>query len=147
MRKFSVKNRFFGLLGGAVLLALAPQFAWALDAQLQKAVDQGKNMFSHLTFGGNGRVCETCHLGGGTQPGKLPNGKVIPSLANAGAIFPHIRARDNKLVTLPDQIESCIGGGLQGTAPAYGSVELNALVSYVTSLAQGKKIDMGGKPH
>ncbi len=136
----------FALLGAAALLVFAPQAALALDAQLQKAVEQGQSMFSHETFGGNGKVCESCHLGGGKLPGKLPDGKAIPSLANAAAIFPRIRARDNRLVTLPDQVVSCIGGALQGKAPAYGSAELNALVSYVTSLAQGKQIDMGGKP-
>lgn len=146
MRILSARNRLFALWGGAALLALAPQFAFAMDPQLEQAVDKGKSMFAHETFGGNGKVCESCHLGGGTQPGKLPNGKAIPSLSNAAAIFPHIRARDNKLVTLPDQVETCIAGGLQGTPPAYGSEELNALVSYVTSLSQGKKIDMGGKP-
>jgi cytochrome c len=146
MSTISVKNRFVALLGGAVLLVLAPQFAFALDAPLDKAVEQGKSMFSHETFGGNGKVCETCHRGGGKLPGKLPDGKAIPSLSNAATIFPRIRARDNKLVTLPDQVVNCIGGALQGKAPAYGSEELNALVSYVTSLSQGKKINMGGKP-
>ncbi len=145
MNTVFVRNRVFAILGGVALSALAPH-AWALDPQLEKAVEQGKAMFSHETFGGNGRVCESCHLGGGKLPGKLPDGKAIPSLANAASIFPRIRARDNRLVTLPDQVVTCIGGALQGKAPAYGSEELNALVSYVTSLSQGKPVDMGGKP-
>ncbi len=143
MKTISVKNRVLALVGAA---ALAPHLAWALDPQLEQAVAKGNSMFSHETFGGNGRVCESCHLGGGKLPGKLPNGQAIPSLSNAAAIFPRIRARDKRLVTLPDQVQTCIGGALQGKAPAYGSDELNALVSYVTSLSQGKAIDMGGKP-
>lgn len=146
MDTVTVKKRIVALLGSAALFALLPQFAFALDSDLTKAVEHGKSLFMQETFGGNGRVCNTCHLGGGEAKGKLPNGQAIPSLRNAGAIFPHVRARDHKLVTLVDQIESCIGGGLQGKAPDYGSEDLNSLVSYVTSLSQGKKIDMGGKP-
>lgn len=135
------------LLMGLVLSVLfVPHAAWAADPQLEKAILQGKDSFAHSTFGGNGKVCESCHLAGGKEPGKLPNGKSIPSLANAAAIFPRIRQKDGKLVTLPDQIRSCIAMALQGTPPDYGGEELNALASYVTSLAQGKPIDMGGLP-
>lgn len=140
------RKRKIALSCGIALLAVAPQLALALEPQLDKAVEQGKTMFSHETFGGNGKVCESCHLGGGRRPGKLPDGKPIPSLSNGAAIFPRIRAKDGKLVTLPDQVQTCIAGALHGKPPAYGSDELNALVSYVTSLSQGKSIDMGGKP-
>ncbi len=116
------------------------------DPQLEKAIQQGKDLFTHHTFNGNGRVCETCHLSGGTAPGRLPDGKAIPSLANAAAVFPRFKARQGKVFTLPDQIRSCTEAALEGRAPAYGSDELNALVAYVTSLSQGKAIDMGGKP-
>ncbi|HKB59045.1 MAG TPA: c-type cytochrome [Gallionellaceae bacterium] len=146
MKTVSIRKRVAAVFGGVALFALAPQFALAMDAQLEKAVAHGKDMFYHDTFGGNGKTCESCHSGGGKQPGKLPNGKAIPSLENAAAIFPHVRARDHKLVTLPDQVHSCVAGALKGTPPDYGSEDLNALVAYITSLANGKKIDMGGKP-
>ena len=140
------RNPAFALLAGLALFALAPQIASAAEPQLEKAVEQGKSLFLHSTFGGNGKVCDACHLGGGKEQGKLPNGNAIPSLSNAAAIFPRYRAKDNKVVTLEDQVRSCIANALQGTPPAYGSEELTALVSYLTSLAQGKAIDMGGKP-
>jgi len=114
--------------------------------ELQKAIEDGKRLYSHETFGGNGRTCETCHANGGVGPGKLPDGKSIPSLENAAAIFPRFNSRAKKIVTLEDQIHSCVHGGLQGNSPAYGSEQLVDLVSYVTSLAQGKALDMDGKP-
>ncbi|MDE2258988.1 MAG: cytochrome C [Betaproteobacteria bacterium] len=123
--------------------------AWAApisDPQLEKVIQHGKELFTHNTFEGNGRVCQTCHLGGGAEPGRLPDGKVIPSLANAAAIFPRFKPNQGKVFTLADQIRSCAGAALEGKAPAHGSDELNALVTYVTSLSQGKPIDMGGKP-
>ena len=129
----------FSLAASAVAASVA-------DSQLEKVIAQGKDAFTHNTFNGNGRFCQTCHLSGGMAPGRLPDGKAIPSLANAAAVFPLFKPRQGKVVTLSDQIRNCVGGALEGNPPAYGSDELNALVVYVTSLSQGKAIDMGGKP-
>jgi len=142
------------LIQGSRVLAATTLFSLAAsavaapvaDSQLEKVIAQGKDAFTHNTFNGNGRFCQTCHLSGGMAPGRLPDGKAIPSLANAAAVFPLFKPRQGKVVTLSDQIRNCIGGALEGNPPAYGSDELNALVVYVTSLSQGKVIDMGGKP-
>ena len=133
-------------LGLALAASLVSMSAYAADAQLDKAIAEGQNSFAHNTFKGNGKVCESCHVGGGKEAGKLPNGKAIPSLANAAAIFPRINQKSGKLVTLTDQVRSCATNALSGTPPEYGSEELNSLVSYITSLAEGKPIDMGGMP-
>ncbi len=130
----------------AAAVVLAPATGFAADAQLDNAVQQGKKLFTQSSFGGNGRACQSCHLGGGLQPGQLPNGKPIPSLSNAAAIFPRYNAHVNKVITLEDQVRSCVANAIEGTPPDYGSEDMNALVSYLTSLAQGKKIDMGGAP-
>jgi len=135
------------LLLGSVSVLLLPTTARPADAALAQAIARGKDNFSHNTFGGSGRYCESCHLEGGTQPGRLPDGEAIPSLTNAAAIFPRVRSEDNALITLPDQIRTCVARAIKGNPPAYGSDELNSLVSYVTSLSQGKPIDMGGTPH
>jgi len=132
------------LLGASALFEST--LVQAADPQLQQAIARGKDHFLHSTFAGRGRVCETCHLGGGMRQGQLPDGRPIPSLLNAAAIFPRISEDDQKLITLADQIRTCIGGALNGNAPAYGSDELNSLVAYVTSLSQGKPIDMGADP-
>jgi thiosulfate dehydrogenase len=115
--------------------------------EIHQAIVLGKSLYMHETFGGNGRTCNTCHTHGGVGQGALPNGKAIPSLENAAAIFPRYNKRMNKIITLEDQIHSCINGGLQGNPPEYGSEKLLELVSYVTSLSQGKPLDMDGQPH
>lgn len=130
----------------AAAVVLAPATGFAADAQLDNAVQKGKQLFTQSSFGGNGRACQSCHLGGGMQQGQLPNGKPIPSLSNAAAIFPRYNARMNKVITLEDQVRSCVANAIEGTPPDYGSEEMNALISYLTSLSQGKKIDMGGAP-
>ena len=134
------------LLLGSGLCALGAQQAAATEPQLEKAIQDGKALFVHETFGGNGKTCQSCHVDGGVGPGKLANGTTIPSLSNAATIYPRFNSKANKVVTLEDQLRTCIAGGLQGKPPAYGSEQLTQLVTYVTSLAQGKPVDMGGKP-
>jgi len=142
----STKHRIFATLVLGTIALIGSTASRAADSQLQQAIARGSELFQHNTFGGRGRVCETCHLGGGTREGRRPDGAPIPSLSNAAAIFPRISQDDNRLITLADQVRVCIGGALNGNAPAYGSDELNSLVAYVTSLSQGKPIDMGGDP-
>ncbi|HQT25714.1 MAG TPA: c-type cytochrome [Burkholderiales bacterium] len=139
--KFSKKAALF-----SALLLSAAISAHAADDPLQKAVQDGKKAFSSETFGGKGKTCNACHTNDGVGPGKLPNGKVIPSLSNAAAIFPRYNQRAKKVVTLEDQIRSCVKNALQGMPPAAGSEKLTDIAAYITSLSQGKPIDMGGKP-
>ncbi len=131
-------------LAGLALVAL-PLLASAADP-LQQAIARGKQSFLHETFGGSGRVCNSCHFAGGTQPGKLPDGSPVPSLGNAATIFPRIAEDDGRVITLPDQVRLCVAGAIGGKAPAYGSDQLNALVAYVSSLAQGKPVELGAEP-
>jgi thiosulfate dehydrogenase len=77
---------------------------------------------------------------------KSSKGGAIPSLANAATIYPRFNPKANKVDTLEDKIGHCIAGGLRGKPPAYGSEQMTQLVSYITSLAQGKPLNMGGKP-
>ncbi len=134
------------LLLSSGVCTLSIQQAAAAEPQLEKAVQGGKVLFAHETFGGNGKNCQSCHADGGVGPGKLPDGTAVPSLSNAAAIFPRFNKKADKVVTLEDQVRNCVAGGIKGTPPAYGGEPLTQLVSYVTSLAQGKPLDMGGKP-
>ncbi|MHB1687922.1 MAG: c-type cytochrome [Ignavibacteriaceae bacterium] len=135
------------LFSGAIMVLFASMlYSAATEPQLERAIQKGKNLFIHGTFGGNGKTCETCHTAAGTGPGKTPGGMKFPSLANAATIFPRFNPKNNKVITLEDQIRNCTAGALKGKPPAYGSAEMNALVSYITSLSQGKPINMGGKP-
>jgi thiosulfate dehydrogenase len=116
----------------AVRAADAP----AGEAAIQQAVQKGADLFAHDSFGGAGN-CEVCHLNGGRDAGKVPNGKAIPSLIGAAASFPRYAPRKQSVITLQQQIMSCIGGALKGTPPAFGSPEMVALETYITSLSKG----------
>ncbi len=130
-------------------ILLAALFAGNVHAspgpQVEKAIGEGAKLFSHESFGGK-RTCDACHLNGGKGAGKLPNGQEIPSLENAGAIFPRFNQRAKRIITLEDQVRSCIHGGLQGNPPPAGDEKVIDLLSYVTSLSEGKPVEMDGKP-
>ena len=126
-----------GLASIAPLGAVAAEpVAGAEVSSIQQAVQQGSEIFANDHFGG-AATCETCHVNGGRTAGKLPNGKEIPSLAGAAAAFPRFVSKRQSVVTLSQQIARCIAGGVQGTAPAFGSPEMVNLETYITSLSKG----------
>lgn len=119
---------------------------------LEAAAKHGGMLFAKDSFGGHRKIagaavtCQTCHLGGGLVAGRLPNGKKIPSLVNAAAIFPRFNPMAHKVVTLGGQIQHCIAGGLGGHPPALGSKPLVDMEAYLASIAHGQSMDAGGKP-
>jgi thiosulfate dehydrogenase len=133
-------------IGLALMLGSTFAKAAADADSLQQVVERGKALFMTATFDGNGRHCTTCHKEGGTVMGELPNGKKIPSLNNAAAIFPRYDAKNHRVKALPDQVQNCVRNAIQGTPPALDSAEMTEMVTYLTSLSQGKSIDMGGTP-
>ena len=147
-QRLFIKPLFVAAIAGAGFAAFLVRAAPpAADAPLQQAIARGADAFAHEKFGGCGRVCETCHLGGGLKEGRRPDGVAIPSLANAAAVFPRISDDDgHSVITLSDQVRACVMGAIRGKPPAYSSDELNSLVAYVTSLSKGKVIEMGGAP-
>ena len=119
----------------ALLFTFPAALAADMQTQLQSAAKQGKDIFMHPSFGGNGKACNSCHHDGGTGPGALPDGTPLPSLSNAAAIFPRLNKK-GKLITLQDQVHNCVAGAIEGTPPAYDSDKMRLLVVYLTSLSQ-----------
>ncbi|MBU2849526.1 hypothetical protein HF929_00145 [Acidithiobacillus ferrivorans] len=74
----------------------------------------------------------------------LPNGKKIPSLLGAAATFPKYNKRAGKVITLEMQVNSCIANGLGGMPLSSSGPKMVALVSYLTSLSQGKPVNIQG---
>lgn len=133
---------------GAALLLTAPAAGAAEPSAnpLAQVVAKGSHLFAEGTFGGNGKSCESCHTDGGKGPGVLPNGRKLPSLANAAAIFPRYSESVGQVITLEGQIRQCVKGALGGTPPDYGSPDLVALATYLGSIAHRQPVDIGGAP-
>ena len=148
-----MKNIVKTAVGVAALIVTTSAFASPASQALAKAVHAGAHIFNTDTFGGHEQsfhgthtTCSTCHVDGGRVMGHLPNGKKIPSLTNAAAIFPRYNPHMGKVITLETQIRGCVHNGLLGHPPAYGSRTMVNLVSYLGSLAHGQPVDIGGKP-
>jgi len=134
------------MLGAALALGALPASAGQFSGPLAKTIAKGKQIFTHDSFGGRGMSCASCHRAAGTGPTQVPGRNMKgPSLNNAAAIFPKFKRRNGKVITLADQIHGCIAGAMGGQPPAYNSDKMRALVTYLTSLSEGKAIHMGGK--
>lgn len=139
---------FTGLLLGFLLSLGVTSTAIAAPGPLGKMVEKGKHIFLHDTFGGRGMTCDSCHTGAGMGPTIVPGSNMRgPSLSNAAAVFPRYKPDDGRVMTLADEIHGCIAGALGGKAPAYDSDAMRALETYLASLAQNKRLHMGGKYH
>ncbi len=147
------KSGVQALVAAAALATTTAAFASPASVALAHAVQEGAHIFNTDSFGGHERnfhgqhtTCSTCHIDGGRVMGRLPNGKRIPSLINAAAIFPRYNPKMHKVITLETQIRACVHNGLLGHPPAYGSQTMADLVSYLGSLAHGQRIMIGGQP-
>ncbi|MDA8113695.1 MAG: hypothetical protein M0Z43_03065 [Acidithiobacillus sp.] len=139
------KIRFFvSILSASALFSCVTASAEPSTNAMQNAIKSGSTLFASTSLGRRGNSCMTCHRGGGRSEGILPNGKSIPSLIGAAATFPHYNKRSGRVITMDMQINSCIKNALLGEQLPYDSRRMVDLVSYLTSLSQGKKINVAG---
>lgn len=80
-----------------------------------------------LAHGGNNLSCQSCHLNGGLKPYAAP-------FVSTAATFPMYV--NNKVITLPDRINSCMRLGLNGKPLPEDSREMAALISYLEFLGK-----------
>ena len=81
-----------------------------------------------MAYGGNDLACQSCHLKAGLQPYAAP-------FVSTAATFPMMA--DNKVITLPDRINSCMTLGLNGKPLSEDSREMAALLAYIKYLGKG----------
>lgn len=124
-------------------LALDPAHeALPADSMLAGQIRRGLRLFVYTREElphtvGNQLSCGHCHLNAGQKDRALP-------LVGVAALFPMYRARSGRLVGLEERIRGCFQRSLNGTPPAYGSDELQALSAYLAWLAHGQP--MGAAP-
>lgn len=145
MFRFRFKKTWW-MAASAIAACCGSSAASAATSQyaMHEAIQEGAQLFASSALGTNGMSCMTCHRAGGRTEGRLPNGKRIPSLIGTAATFPHYNQRSGRVVTLEMQLEHCVQAGLGGKPLAYDSPKMVALLSYLTSLSQGKPIHLQG---
>lgn len=112
------------------------------DSVLAGQVRRGLQLFLHTREElphavGNALSCGNCHLNAGQKDRALP-------LVGVAALFPMYRARSASVVDLEGRIRGCFQRSLNGTPPAHGSEELQALSAYLTWISRGQP--MGEAP-
>jgi len=170
-----MRGRFLVLMAMAFggMVSAPPSFASAVPKQYERAIANGAQIFNSDSFGSHLRpvldadamfqssgsmgthahspqpfmTCATCHINGGKTRGLLADGGRIASLRNAAAVFPRYSKATHQVVTLELQIQRCVTVGILGHAPAAQSRTMVDLVSYLTWIANGQRVNVGGAFH
>lgn len=95
----------------------------------------GKNIFMNTQqyakrYVGNGLNCANCHLDNGRKTDSAP-------IWAAYVLYPAYRAKTGQIDTIQSRIQGCFQYSMNGTAPAFDSKEMTALVTYHYWLATG----------
>ena len=105
------------------------------DNEFGKAVRLGKDIFINTQqyakkYVGNGLNCVNCHIDNGRKANSAP-------LWAAYTVYPAYRAKTGKIDTIQSRIQGCFMYSMDGTAPAWDSDVMTALVSYTYWLSTG----------
>ena len=143
-----------GEWGGPYLPQQKVEMMMAMEPDTLKAsVQRGSKLFKHSTLGkiSAGQSCASCHPKGGAIGGaaemswKGIDMKVaIPSLKKAATQFPKPAGPMKAVVDVTGMNNMCIMTFLKGTPLDRNAQESLDLAAYVTSFADGKKVDPGG---
>ena len=104
---------------------------------LMEAVERGKALFSDPELGTTGMSCSSCHMEGGTKPGKMGDKEIKPFM-NVAASYPKYVPMAGKVITLDQIINICIKKPMKGTPLEWHDQRLADLAAYVASVKPGK---------
>lgn len=107
---------------------------WAEGAGASEAAQLGRLLILETAarmpdHTGNALNCAHCHQEAGTKPGAAP-------FAGVTRRFPMYRARIGREQTIEERIQDCFERSLAGTAPDADSIEVKAMVAYMTHLSR-----------
>lgn len=105
--------------------------------ELMAAVDRGKALFNDPALGTTGMSCSSCHMEGGTKPGKMGDMEIKPFM-NVAASFPKHVMMAQKVITLDQMVNMCIMMPMKGTPLEWDDQRLTDLSAYVASVKPGK---------
>ena len=129
-----------------VMKNMPPKERMAYMNKVQAAtLKEGAALFQDASLGSNGNACTSCHPGGRTTGGeaqvpmrdfKIP----IPTLQGAAATFPKYKVPNDRVITLVEMDNNCIGMFMGGKALPLDSPQAIALSMYVSSLSNGEDV-------
>jgi cytochrome c len=111
----------------------------AVDAhkELMVAAERGKVLFNDPALGTTGMSCSSCHMEGGTKPGKMGDMEIKPFM-NVAVSYPKYVGMAGKVITLDQIVNICIMKPMKGTPLKWDDQRLADLSAYVASVKPGK---------
>ena len=117
------------LVSGA--LSLAGEKGADSKQELKQAIMRGKALFVDESLGTNGMSCNSCHVEGGTKPGKMGDME-IPPFTDVAKKYPMYFKMAEKVMTLDQVINWCILTPMEGKPLTWDDQRLADLTTYVT---------------
>jgi cytochrome c len=105
--------------------------------ELMAAVERGKALFADPALGTTGMSCGSCHMEGGTKPGKMGDMEIKPFM-NVAVSYPKYVGMAGKVITLDQIVNVCIMKPMKGTPLKWDDQRLADLSAYVASVKPGK---------
>lgn len=104
-------------------------------------VSKGRNLFSNTKLGSNGKSCASCHT---NEENDSIHFKVkrLKTLKGSAAIHPKYSFRRKEVSIIEQEINFCIKNYLDGELLKLNEEKMIALLCYVTSLSEGKKVSV-----
>lgn len=100
-------------------------------------IQKGKTAFSNTALSTNGKSCARCHSKKNAHPDDP-----FSDLKGIAAKYPRFRARENRVLTLEQQINACLAHQMAAESLPLDHEILVGLVSYLASLSQGATVSV-----
>ena len=105
--------------------------------ELKAAYKRGMELFKDASLGTTGMSCNSCHMEGGTKPGKMGDMEIKP-FNKVGANYPKYFMMGKKVMTLDQVVNFCITTPMKGEALKWDDPRLTDLTTYVTHVKPGE---------
>jgi len=100
-------------------------------------IEKGKTAFTNLSLGTNGKSCASCHVKKNAHPNET-----FSNLKGIAAKYPRFRARENRVLTLEQQINLCLDHQMDAEPLPLDHEILVGLVCYLASQSQGVTVSV-----
>ncbi len=116
------------------------QMAWPKKFK-KNWIEKGKAAFFNSGLGTNGKNCASCHAENNDEQ-NIIHKQMTRNLKGIAAFYPRYSFRRSEVSILEQEINYCIEKYLKGKPQIFDSETIIALLSYLTSLSEGRKIEV-----
>lgn len=149
--EMTTRSAVWRCMAGCWVMCAAPVLAVMAGeppGKLEETVELGRVLVEQTAehpltrqYVGAALNCTSCHLDNGTHP-------TAASFLDVATAYPAWAGREGRVITLEDRVLNCFMRSCNGIRPPQGSEPVVAIVTYITSLSEGRPIRMNTEsPH